>query len=398
MGYAVAPTQSRERFLTLNGLIESVCAKLQLTATQYDRARTAYGAVSKHLGQPDTLLSPFSPDLYPHGSLRLQTANKPFGGGEYDVDLTCQLAMPSTWGPQAVYELIYQRLHESGVYRDKLERKPRCIRINYSGDFHLDVVPAIPDSVSGSTNILVPEKGSDLRSSTGSGGWKPSGPRAFGDWYDDRCADQKTPDLVLNESKMASRTEPLPPAESVHKKPALKRTTQLFKRWRDVEYQNRPKLDTPSIVLTRLAGDYYEGNPFCSMAMSSTLAGCVTLTRSSVPPELLNPRNPAEVISEKWRDNQNAYEDFRRAVRKFRDDWENLLLMRSLPTIIDELERLFGESGPDSLVKLAAEEFLEGSVGRSRRAGRASFAVGAGATASFISKPTPTNSFFGNHG
>ena len=37
----------------------------------------------------------------------------------------------------------YNCLREHGTYRDMVHRKTRCVMVDYSGNFHLDIVPCV---------------------------------------------------------------------------------------------------------------------------------------------------------------------------------------------------------------------------------------------------------------
>ena len=96
-----------------------------------------------------------------------------------------------------------------------MERLPRCIRLNYAGDFHLDIVPAIPDLLAGGTCILVPDLDANLSlHSPQNDRWKPSNPKGYKTWFEGRCVS-----LTTLKCSRAS-VEPLPAQEDVHDKPA----------------------------------------------------------------------------------------------------------------------------------------------------------------------------------
>lgn len=221
---------------SLDALLELICVRLQLTPTQHGTATDRYGAVSGWLckdGSPVRLLNPY---IFPQGSLLLGTTTKPLRQAEFDLDLVCLLEIYSPSHPGAVYRLIWDRMWDSGMYRPMMKRLPRCIRLDYSGDFHLDVVPAVPDVTAGGNCILVPDLDANLGlDHPENDRWKPSNPRDYGAWFDERCAM-----ITVMERYAMSHVDPVPEQEAIHAKPALKRSVQLFKRWRDVEFKERP--------------------------------------------------------------------------------------------------------------------------------------------------------------
>ena len=126
--------------------LEQICVQLQLSRSQFEDARAKYEAVGAWLDAQGSQVRLFRPTIYTQGSVRIDTTVKPIGQDEFDVDLVCEMRIDAEHDPAHVYELIWQRLHENERYRPILERKNRCLRLNYAGDFHMDILPAIPDT------------------------------------------------------------------------------------------------------------------------------------------------------------------------------------------------------------------------------------------------------------
>src|SRR4051812_13760826 len=75
----------------LYGLLEAVGQRLDPTSTEYERAKTSYEAVAAWLSDSDSEFLQTA-NICPHGSIRLQTANRSWANLELDVDLL--LVMP----------------------------------------------------------------------------------------------------------------------------------------------------------------------------------------------------------------------------------------------------------------------------------------------------------------
>lgn len=144
----------------LDDALVRICNLLQLSASQFSLAERHYHAICDWLGAPDSLLNRFQPELYPQGSVALGTTVKPLRGEEYDVDLVCELAIDyrSVLRPVQLLDLIEYRMRESDLYRDRIERKKRCLRVNYEHQFHLDILPGCPDSEAGGTCLVIPDR------------------------------------------------------------------------------------------------------------------------------------------------------------------------------------------------------------------------------------------------
>lgn len=348
MSLAAIPATS-----SLNTLLELICVQIQLTETQDQAARSHYAAVADWLSREGSVLREFSPHIFPQGSQRLGTTTKPYGQSEFDLDAVCKLAISDHCHPGELYKLIWDRLHEHETYRPMMKRLPRCIRLEYAGNFHLDIAPAVPDNDCGGSCILVPDLNANLAlHHSKNDSWKSTNPVGLAKWFEDRCV----PVWVFNEKYARAQVDPVPEKEAVHAKPALKRSVQLFKRWRDVEYEDRVKLAPPSIILTTLSGQFYQRQQLCVDALQSILDSTVNEIESTDRLRLTNPAHPDENICEKWDDNPLSYRDFKNSVTVFRDRWERLQQLRGLHEIEDELSELFGESPVRTALRALAEK------------------------------------------
>lgn len=155
----------------LTGMLELVCQALELTESQFKTAEARYEAVGKYLIEGDSPVLA-SLGIYPQGSISLGTTVKPVGQEEYDIDLVCLApSLQPAISPGFLKKLIGDRLRSSGRYRDLLEEKPRCWRINYANEFHLDITPAIANPACGNGGELVPDKKLEK--------WKASNPKGY---------------------------------------------------------------------------------------------------------------------------------------------------------------------------------------------------------------------------
>jgi len=245
-----APLAEAYKKWALIGVLDQLCQQLDLTDTQYETARERYKAIGDWLAAGE---SPHlqNANIYAHGSIGLGTANKPVGRNEFDVDLMCHLpALGPATSAAAVKALVGTRLREHGKYREMLEEKPRCWRINYANEFHLDITPSVPNPQCMSGGELVPDK----KLAT----WKPTNPEGYMNRFE--AYSNLRPVFYLGEAlAKATRAdvEPFPGQEM--SKPLLKRIVQLLKRHRDHEFlaPTRKDLAPISIIITTLAAWSY---------------------------------------------------------------------------------------------------------------------------------------------
>jgi hypothetical protein len=234
-------------------LLDRLCQAIEPTHTQHQTAKSRYAGVGAWLAaSPDALFA--GTNIYAHGSFGIGTAVRPVGDGEYDVDLILFNPQFSTsFPPSYLKKLVGVRLRENGNYAGLLEEKRRCWRLNYAGEFHMDITPSIhnPDCLNGGE--LVPEKATDT--------WKASNPKGYQDLFAARAS--LRPRLRVTEAIVADSAragvEAFPDQRA--RTAVLQRTVQVCKRHRDVYFAKRNPDRAPiSIVITTLASRAYE---FC---------------------------------------------------------------------------------------------------------------------------------------
>jgi hypothetical protein len=370
-----------DAFGALDDLLIRVCTGLQLTQTQYERAEDRYGTIGGWLDARDSPLATWAPIIYPQGSLRIGTTVRPLARQEYDLDLVCEFSRMdprSVPDPVKLLDLVEYRLRQHDIYRERLERKTRCLRVTYANDFHLDVLPACPDPSSGAGCVVVPDREA--------GWWVASNPRGYAAWFEARAA------MALAE--IAKRVEPLPLPEPLSVKPPLKRIVQLMKRWRDRAYRAQSDKAPISIVLTTLAATHYTGEVSPARALGLVLDS-VTAT---IPPPgrrlvVLNPTNAREDLSERWDTEAGMYAAFVEGIRAFQAKWQTLVQVSGTARLLAALGELFGSD----LIERALREQGD-AIQKARSTGglavrrQTGTLVQAGAVASV---PVKRNTFYG---
>lgn len=367
----------------LDDVLARVCRILQLSPTQYALAERHYNAICEWLGAEGSLLNQFAPDLYPQGSVALGTTVKPQLRDEYDVDLVCELQIDhnSVRDPAHLVDIIESRMKESDIYRGKLKRKSRCLCVSYEHDFHLDILPACPDPVSGGTCLFVPD--CDDRK------LRTTNPKGFIAWFKHQAA--QLPRALTR--KAMDSAAPLPRPQAAEEKNALQLSVQLIKRWRNRYYSDRPQQPPASILLTTLMGNHY-----CDeQSIFTNLAASVRSILDSVPSigrlVVRNPSHPLEDLSEPWKD-QATYDAFVNGLRALRVKLARLEAAEDMGQRSVLLQELFGER----VIKAAFEE-----QGKKLEEARQSRKIGVARTGGIVTlsaaaglAPIPKNTFYGD--
>lgn len=307
-------------------ILHEIGRMLQITPTQYERARSAYVSVGDWLEDPASSLAPHRPTIYPQGSMALRTTVRPMHGAEFDLDLVCEVA-EWTGTAMLLYNAIGDRLKENGTYRRMLEGKNRCWRLNYVGDFHLDALPGRKARNHLRFAIEVPDKSVQ--------GWKASNPRGFVVWFEERARPYYA---LLEERRM-----PLPAFVPGDAGDPLRRSVQLMKRHRDVRFDGRPEDAPRSIVLTTLAAKHYHGQE----SVGATLLGALIGIQAEIASadgilQVPNPTNPEENFADAWQGNRKAYDEFVAYVAQFASDLRALFTAPLYEPFSGNLEGLFG--------------------------------------------------------
>lgn len=328
---------------SLDNLLHRICISLQLSSTDYKLAVEHYQAIGRYLQAEGSPIAIYDPDIYPQGSLRIGTTVKPHKLEEYDLDLVCEL-LALNWktcpDPVGLLDDIERWLKANGLYKDKVERMNRCVRVNYEHQFHLDILPACPDGGSGYCCVVVPDRKAD--------DWKPSNPKGYAEWFE-RIAKSTEFEAYLKS------IQPMPHQEPLELKPPLKRVVQLIKRYRDIELGNDSKAAI-SIVLTTLSAQNYLGQQSVNEAMMGILEGIVaSLPRDGSILKVENPMNKDEKFSERWEADPKLYAEFKKWVTEFRDDWRKINRAANLPGWTPFLNKLFGDNRVKSAIESQAK-------------------------------------------
>lgn len=316
----------------LDDLLQRVGEKLQISKTQRELAEQRYHAVGTWLSKDEDLFDEAEINIYPQGSLSIGTTVKPLSRQEYDLDLVCEINESHEGkDPIELLNKIEQRLKDNEIYKDKVERKNRCIRLNYANEFHMDILPAHPVGP-GDTCVKVPDRKAE--------DWKDSNPKGYTAWFEERSN-------LLDKALFEARAEiqPLPSDESVDRKAPIKRAVQLIKRYRDIYFEKDLDSAPISIVLTTLAGHEYKGQVSVNETISHVLEQIVQLISTSDKRlVVLNPSNKKEDLSERWEGKPELYQSFVNFIKDFKVSWKELNELQGLDEIADKLKQMFGEN------------------------------------------------------
>lgn len=302
-------------------LLARIAFELQLDSTRLSKMESAYNSVYELLKSDEEFFQGVEIELYSQGSKKIGTTVKPINGDDFDLDLVLHIhEMYTKHNPVDIYNKLVKALEKNAYYKAILEKKHRCIRLNYKGDFHMDILPACLKTPDDFKLLAIPEK--KMIS------WSTANPKGFSEWFLDiansvqKSMLKRFSEQLILEAKIDR--EDLP-KDNIYDKTPLQQAVQLVKRHRDVYFQNK-EFAVSSIVITTLMGRYYQQQD----SIYSTIDGILNALRiqmeiakkSGSKFKIANPVSPDELFTDSWTDKH--YESFFAFIEDFYTKWTAL--------------------------------------------------------------------------
>lgn len=352
----------------LDDLLNRMAENLQLDKKRFEKMETAYRAVSEWIENDEGFFKKVEFEIYPHGSALAGTTVKPTSKEEFDLDFVIHIRMD--WGkydPEQVYNELMRRLKAHDLYKELLEPKNRVLRLNYAGDFHMDIMPGCQEFVYEPNRILVRDKMLN--------GNVSSSPRGYGAWFNGKADTVK--EFLLEK---AYAMEDLPKQEPYHLKKPLKRAVQLIKRYRNIYFENDPDNATSSIILTTLAGQFYDGEGTIYETVNNVVNRMNEAAKYGVEGfKVYNPVNRDEEFTDKWQREPKLFDRFLDFIKDFKQTWEAIKRDSNIDESEYEFKTMFGERTFSKAFNEQREYFTK------------AFGTGAG----FIHTPSGTDEYDG---
>jgi hypothetical protein len=286
-------------------------------------------------------------DVYPQGSFRLGTVVRPLAG-EFDLDMVCRLdvdkhdisqeQLKQTVGQVLAGYMDAYRGHPGCPYEYQESR--RCWTLHYESDFHLDVLPAIPNAKTPPSGILLTDK-KLVR-------WQKSDPIKYADWFHWR----KGQEHMRRKAELAAEAR-----KSISEFPdwmvktTLQRVVQVLKAHRDLFFKDTLDDRPPSVLITTLVGKAYEG----SGDLLATLLHVVAKMPDFIEPGIRGPRVMSPVADEnfadKWAEYPSRHSAFRTWLARVGSDLAEAADQSTTSRMVARLGAGFGE---DRINKAAA--------------------------------------------
>ena len=320
-------------------ILTGICQKLQLSPTLYEQADSRYHTIAEVIDN-DQVFSRTKIKIYPQGSFRLKTTVKPLSESEYDLDFVAELPIDSHMTPNELYDNIYRILSMDGRYKQKVEKKSRCIRVNYSNDFHLDIMPG--KLINPSTKeIVVPDKKTRAD-------YHNSNPIAYAEWFEEKARNRVISEI--NCHKFKATVEKVTEQELAKHLEPLRRATQLIKRYRDLYCTKTNSEPVRSIVICTLLGQIskYSSSTLDIISLFCAYVQNLIDNADGVPFTVCNPVVD-EILTEKWSEDKN-YKDFVNMIKALSNDINKLKTSCTNTDINGLLKEMFGEKVTNEVI------------------------------------------------
>lgn len=312
-----------------NDILAILSAELDISEAKYKEAEDCYNAIGKWLKRHDSRVCDFSPEIYVQGSFRLGTVIKPISeDGEYDIDSVCKLEMiEADCSQKELKQLVGNEIKEYAKtqgMKKPVEEGRRCWTVKYVDEshFHMDVLPAIPNSESfrlllakhlvssdwtddaiGITDNTLPNY-TDRNAK-----WPVSNPKGYSDWFMTQMSVVSST-IYKQSTVLVAKYPSIEDVPSFRLKTPLQRVVQVMKYHRDLMYGDDS--DKPiSIIITTLVAHAYNNEENMYDALSNVVNNMMSFIKDREGVRWVeNPTNPLENFADKWLQHPNREENF----------------------------------------------------------------------------------------
>ncbi|PTT91477.1 nucleotidyltransferase [Pelomonas sp. HMWF004] len=346
-----------------NGDLESylvdLVKELEVPESRYEAAERSYHSVGEWLGRDGSKLQGFDPAVYIQGSFRLGTAIRPINeSDDYDVDLVCELGVDILSVTQEELKALFKDELAAYAKAHGMEAPSegrRCVTLNYAdgAQFHLDVLPAVPDGTRKVQALAMESLNTDWAETAiaitdqdhprfrfKTAAWPHSNPKGFSNWF------QHCMRKVFEARRQALALEARASVEDipVHAvKTPLQAAIQIMKRHRDMMFKDRPEEKPISVIISTLAARAYGSDATISAALGTILNGMrgYIENREGVL-WIANPTDPKENFADRWQAHPERQAAFFEWAEKARSDFADASSQHSRKLLVEATESWAG--------------------------------------------------------
>lgn len=387
-------------------LLADIAIRVQLSPTLHRQATERYEALDQRIQRPDSPLHGRVETTYAQGSMRIGTTiNSRVTDDEFDIDALTQLSLPIGTPPRDVLDALYEAVRgkPGSRYFDCTRRRSRCVTVSYSNRMHVDLTPAILQPGAPPRQSWIFEH--EARRKLDAGTSLTANPYGFAEWFTQQMPDDhEYSRWFLGRAEAYERilaAEPVPPPVPVGQKSRVIVALQLFKRWRNVQYDTRAGRRPPSVVLSKLVADAATD---AAMSGPGLLHVLLQLAQSlldefqrcesnSLLIRVANPVCPDDVLTDRWPGNLGAQATFIADLRNLIADLLKLQRTSNIDDIRRILVSLFGEAPALKAIEPHLKTLPRGPMSVTSTGG---VIAGTAVAGSSVARTVPRHTFHGD--
>ena len=343
-------------------LLESIAKALDISDGHYQQAVQRYESIGKWLERDESKIACYNPETSPQGSFALGTVTRPIlNVEEYDLDLVSELNLKKDEITQEVLKNLVGYEIRSYACANNMNSPAkegrRCWTLNYAdgAQFHMDILPAIPDIES--FKELLESQGYALSTWADSAiaitdktlpnyscidpDWPRSNPKGYAAWFRSRMEIEFNARREFLAESMQARVDEVP---EYRIKTPLQQSIQILKRHRDIMFVDDPDDKPISIIITTLAGHAYNNESDLLDALQNLVKGMPRyILRINGRTWIPNPVNPLENFADKWQEHPQREENFYKWLGQMQQDLDKALELADIPGVAESLKPCLGE-------------------------------------------------------
>ena len=372
-----------EKKTQVSQILRHLADSIDISESRYEDAVEKYEAVGNWLGKEGSPLVLYNPEISPQGSFNLGTIVKPVSQEDtYDIDLVCQLDISQNGiTQQLLKKMVGDRLKANKTYAGMLDKEGRrCWTLNYAdgANFHMDILPAIPDDYNWLIELDVPYVFARYAICITDKdrwhlipGWPRSNPKGYAGWFRQRMITVFESQRKFLAEQLRANIEDVPDYKV---KTPLQRAIQILKRHRDIMFANDSDGIPISIIITTLAAHAYSNETDLYETLISLVKDMprYIVYRDSIL-WVPNPVNPGENFADKWQEHPERAVKFRNWLVKVEKDITATLENQGIHEIADALKPTFGEKSLNEAMVMYGER-----IKKQRQNGKLKMAAGSG--------------------
>ena len=331
----------------IEDILSDFAESINISDELFDAAEAAYQSLGTWI---DNESNDYDVLIYSQGSFALGTVVKPVSNkDDYDLDLVCCVNNGNGISAEDLKtKIVKQWLEDYKSHTTELEEKSRCWHVEYDSipNFHMDVIPAIPRTISGESILITDKKTEQCYDYIG------SNPKGYANWFFDCCGRKKQAIGTIMNHDMATQEKIRPH----RRKSKLQKAIQIMKRHRDAMFEKNPDNKPASIIITTLVGQLYDGERTISETIENFANNVEAYLEKTKKPDgsyyIPNPKQADEDFADKWRKHPERQEHFFSWIQQLKSDFqiENLQKLDAV-SMGRKMTTIFGEASGKSVFR-----------------------------------------------